>query len=89
MKQVFNWIRDQIEDRSAAIGEMKIISAHNARTIINKAENNWEDDYCKTWKYKENNSFVQVHGTNYHVDDAKYWKCCPYCCRKIRVGVER
>ena len=84
MKHIFDWQREQMEDNSNSVGNTKLIGSHTARVIINRAEAKWENEYCKTWKL-QNESFVKIHGTSYLIDDVRYWKCCPYCCRKIMV----
>lgn len=87
MRQIFESLREQIKDNSTDVGSTKIITMHNARTLVNKAEHKWESDYCTTWKIKENDLFMQIHGTCYLVDEVKYWKCCPYCCKKLKLEV--
>lgn len=87
MRQIFESLREQIKDNSTEVGTAKIISMHNARILINKAEHKWESDHCATWKIKENDLFIQLHGTCYLVDEVKYWKCCPYCCKKLKLEV--
>lgn len=86
MKQLFNYLREMVELNSVNTGGAKIIGTHSIRVLINRAESKWESDYCKMWTFKTNNSFVQIHGSCYSVDDAKYWKCCPYCCKKIKIA---
>ena len=87
MKHIFDWQREQLEDTSTSVNNAKLIGSHAARVIINKAESKWENDCCKSWKM-QNESFVKIHGTSYLIDEVQYWKCCPYCCRKLKLEVK-
>ena len=40
MKQVFYWLRNEIENHSVKCGGANIIGMHKVRSLINQAENN-------------------------------------------------
>ena len=43
MRQTFDNLRAEIEERSVVCGNAKIIDLHIVRTLINKAESKWEE----------------------------------------------
>lgn len=45
MKQIFEWLREEIEANSVDVGGTNIISMHRARILVNKAEEKWEKEH--------------------------------------------
>jgi hypothetical protein len=89
MKQIFDWLREQIGDKKENCSSITMIDVNRVHNIIDEAEAKWEADCCEQWYLKENATFMMIHGTSHLVDDAKYWKFCPYCGKPIKIsGVE-
>ena len=42
IKEIFNWLREEIEANSVECGGADIIGTHRVRTLVNKAESMWK-----------------------------------------------
>lgn len=42
MKQIFDWLKEEIEANSVTVGGADIIGSHMARVLVNQAEAKWE-----------------------------------------------
>lgn len=85
MRHTFNNLRAILKRHKE---NMPVIVTAEMLAEIDEAESNWESDHCNMWKLKENDLFIQIHGTCYLVDEVKYWKCCPYCRKKLKLEVK-
>ncbi len=88
MKQIFKWLREEIEANSVTVGGADIIGSHMARVLVNQAETKWEKDCCE-WEYvglTENPRYVSAHDMWEVLTVAELWKFCPYCGKKIKIA---
>lgn len=99
MKQIFDWLRGQIETKAFRQGFSNdvFVRVEDVGNIINEAEAKWEADCCE-WKLEENT------GIAWHCADEKcstynssYIKnlrivledfdcICPYCGKPIKIS---
>ena len=88
MKQVFDWLREDIEANSIDCFGTDVISTNRAWALINEAEAKWEADCCE-WKLEdaEANLYVtsceQRHLIFEDTPKENGYRFCPYCGRKI------
>lgn len=100
MKQIFDWMREQMKENSAMRVNSKkfydnpqdgqyvdeVVLVENMDSIINEAEAKWEADCCE-WKRKKNTSFAEaVHRVPCHIYTVIHWKFCPYCGKPIKIS---
>ena len=45
MKQIFNWLREEVEASAVRCGGARLLDMHTVRTLINKAEMMVEKDF--------------------------------------------
>lgn len=102
MKEIFDWLREQITthleqcielrenslDKFTEIGYGHRIDVYN-RTLryINEAEAEWEADCCE-WKHARSfvNCFCKCNGIMVEHDLAIGFEFCPYCGKPIRIS---
>ena len=101
MKQIFDWLREQIENRCnyepvdydycdmSCSGEQGFIAREDALDAINEAEAKWEKDCCE---WKKNIYFFGGHdyssgcGTRIPLNSLEYHKYCPFCGKPIKIS---
>lgn len=72
MKQIFDWLREQINEKAFPTHENYSAVWHDdVMNTINEAEAKWEAEVCE-W---------EALG-DYH----KSWKFCPYCGKPIKIS---
>ena len=91
MKQIFDWLREQIKNRKAKNDFLEDrVWNHAIRVcieIIDEAEAKWEQDCCE-WKrvgLTENPRYVSAHDLWEVLTDAELWNVCPYCGKRIKI----
>jgi hypothetical protein len=57
MKQIFDWLREQIEEKSVEVNNVAVVSLHNAIVSVNRAQLKWEADCCE-WKRGSKNKDI-------------------------------
>ena len=95
MKQIFDWLREQIKE-SRMVVELKtpkknldVIGFYTMENIINEAEAKWESECC-IWK--KNIYFFGGHdyssgcGTRIPLNSLEYHKYCPFCGKPIKIS---
>lgn len=96
MKQIFDWMREQLEEdiewyethginkdfNRGIIGE-----ANKGISLVDEAEAKWESDCCE-WKHREHyvNCFCKCYGIMVEHDMAIGFKFCPYCGKPIKIS---
>ncbi len=77
MKQIFEWLREEIEANSVDVGGTNIISMHRARILVNKAEEKWEEKQFA--KKPLVNKCPSCHKTVFYVENY-----CPNCGQHLK-----
>ena len=102
MKQIFDWLREQIENKSnyepvdydycdmACSGEQGFIAREDALDAINEAEAKWEAEVkvCE-WKQEKYLNFALSTCTTScgkRYDISEDFKFCPYCGKPIKIS---
>ena len=87
MKQIFDWLREQI---NATIGVelfgTEYTGINRVNRIINEAEAKWEADCCDWSFFKPSNSLYEKHGDFRTGDELEKWSVCPYCGKSIKIS---
>jgi hypothetical protein len=96
MKQIFDWLRGQINGKKIENSYsaysfrddcIRNNAYENALEMVDEAEAKWEADCCEWW-FDRTEKFWRCsceEGQDYEVDapDDNGYKFCPYCGRKI------
>ena len=87
MKEIFDWLRENIEANSVECGGADIIGLHRVRVLINQTETMVEQDCCE---------YMHVQGVGYcssgcggYAHDyilVSEWKFCPHCGKRIKIS---
>lgn len=92
MKQIFDWLREQINEahklNKLRLGlGMKLDAPYNLfNEIINEAEVKWKADCC-VWKYRSPASYAEAHKRWELISDVMdWWRFCPYCGKPIKIS---
>lgn len=90
MKQIFDWLREEIEANSVTVGGADIIGSHMARVLVNQAEAKWEAEVkvCE-WKQEKYLNFALSTCTTScgkRYDISEDFNFCPYCGKKIKIS---
>lgn len=99
MKQIFDWMRNEVLDEALIDGEMHstdnvFLSLHDIAEIINEAEAKWEADCCE-WKGFDNSLIEGKVMWTYETTckkyipeerTSKYFRFCPYCGKPIKIS---
>lgn len=91
MKQIFDWLREQIKEESAnGFGTngafFSYLPTVRAEKVINEAEAKWESEVCE-WKpvgYRK--EYVEAHEFWLDKMQAECFKLCPYCGKPIKIS---
>lgn len=89
MKQIFDWLREQIvhtaEDVSPNMD--KLLVMYNVEKLLNEVEAKWEAEVCE-WKHKEYHSccLSECNGVYEDYDSVLGWEFCPYCGKPIKIS---
>ena len=88
MKQIFKWLREEIEANSVTVGGSDIIGSHMARVLVNQAEAKWEKECCEWKHYKSDIYSVRSECGAYlpKVNEGSSFRFCPYCGKKIKIA---
>ena len=91
MKEIFDWLREQMEEISYEeedyfSNSFLVIDSEDAIEKVNEAEAKWEAECCEQWDLQKDATFVPIHSIFYLVDEAKYWKFCPHCGKPIKIS---
>lgn len=90
MKQIFDWLREQIKDASFRPFNEVVVYEESVKNIINEAEAKWESECCE-WteliEYKQR-VYANCRFTNDSLDAMSigYFKFCPYCGKRIKIS---
>ena len=91
MKQIFNWLREQMRKHIYTdFTETDSIEFLTAISLIDEAEAKWETDCCE-WteliEYKQR-VYANCRFTNDSLDAMSigYFKFCPYCGKPIKIS---
>lgn len=89
MKQIFDWLREQIKDASFRPFNEVVVYEESVQNLINEAEAKWEADCCE-WKTTKRNSnlIASPHMALYQLSkkDLKDIPYCPYCGKPIKIS---
>ena len=85
MKQIFEWLREEIEANSVDVSGTDIIGTHRARCLINTAESMWEKDCCEWKKYEADIIFPYKTSCGHSEVFFDTFKYCPYCGKPIKI----
>ena len=94
MKQIFDWLREQMRNKAYKAWdgdnkrEIMLITLPVVENIINEAEAKWEAECCE-WKrvgLTENPRYVSAHDLWELLTDAELWQFCPYCGKSIKIS---
>ena len=90
MKQIFDWLREQIGNRTDGFNSIAMIDVNRVHDIIDEAESKWEAECCE-WteliEYKQR-VYANCRFTNDSLDAMSigYFKFCPYCGKPIKIS---
>lgn len=89
MKQIFDWLRSEIIDRTFLRDGTPLINVHALGNIINEAEAKLESDCCE-WKQPKPLEFCPLncvtscgHAEHYSIGIDKY---CRHCGKPIKIS---
>lgn len=91
MKQIFDWLREHLEETAQDVSPNtdKLVVLARVERLINEAEAKWEADCCE-WKYNE--GFKQIilsphepHSVLWTVD-LKHYPYCNHCGKPIKIS---
>lgn len=89
MKQIFNWLREQIEAKAFRQGFSNdvLVKVEDVGNVIDEAEAKWESDCCE---YENMGSFYKPScndNMNEFISwvDLRHYKFCPYCGKPIKI----
>ena len=95
MKQIFDWLREQIDKfsffyASKDSARRKYIDCADLENIINEAEAKWESDCCEWRLCDEEENVYDTSCRNPHIliegtPKENNYEYCPYCGKKIKV----
>ena len=94
MKQIFDWLREQIYKDFRTIPlqnnrgvKFKVIDVKDVENIIDEAEAKWEQDCCEWVCFKDNDKCLcKCDENNWFIDKSLKFKYCPYCGKRIKIS---
>lgn len=88
MKQIFDWLREQIGNRTDDFNSIAMIDVNRVHDIIDEAEAKWEAECCEWFERDFEDSFYYSHDGKEidYKNDVKCWKYCPYCGKPIKIS---
>ena len=100
MKQIFDWLREQMQNRIAynescheefkdskmtLVYEVQQNAWKNALAMIDEAEAEWEKDCCE-WKDTKMGIFHIKTNCGNWIETNYGYKYCPYCGKRIKIS---
>lgn len=89
MKQIFDWLREQMqkaEYNHTYYGTDFAVNTERAIEIIDEAEAKWESDCCVVNHFNGNRIVVEVHSNQFYRRCVDEWNFCPYCGKPIKIS---
>ena len=89
MKQIFDWLREQIREAEynhALYGTDFAVNTEKAIDIIDEAEAKWEKDCCEWKKYESDIIFPYKTSCGHSEVFYDTFKFCPYCGKRIKIS---
>ena len=89
MKQIFDWMRDRIDEESLFWAGSMQVNKITAMNIINEAEAQWEAKCCE-WKLEDAEANLYVTSCEQRqlifegTPRENGYRFCPYCGKKIK-----
>lgn len=90
MKQIFDWLREQMqkaEYNHTYFGTDFAVNTERAIEIIDEAEAKWESECCE-WKWGIDYAHVQCRGDRilFGSSSRRLFTYCPYCGKPIKIS---
>ena len=95
MKQIFDWLREQVLEEAIVDGELRstevvFLPLQDFVDLVDEAEAKWEKDCCE-WKptHLHNHarfSNCMVKFDELHRQDVECFNFCPYCGKRIKIS---
>ena len=87
MKQIFDWLREQIGDRKENCSSITMIDVNRVHNIIDEAEAKWEADCC-TWKKSEVYGYIKNPHTGriFSNEPSMQNVYCNTCGKRIKIS---
>ena len=88
MKQIFDWLREEIEANSVDVGGTELITMHRARVLVNQAKAKWEAECCEykpRKAYKVGYCYTTMCGKERTHTLGRESKYCEYCGKPIKI----